>query len=51
MLTGRDPYHGWNAGFLALCANFAITAFVTVLTPIPSTFRPTVPHQRPPRRP
>ena len=24
MLTHRDPYHGWSAGFLALCLNFLI---------------------------
>jgi solute:Na+ symporter, SSS family len=33
MLTGRDPYHGLNAGFLALGLNFAVTAAVTALTP------------------
>jgi SSS family solute:Na+ symporter len=25
MLTHRDPFHGWNAGFLGLCANFLLT--------------------------
>ena len=25
MLTHRDPWHGWNAGFLGLCANFLLT--------------------------
>jgi hypothetical protein len=24
-LTGRDPFHGINAGFIALCCNFAVT--------------------------
>jgi hypothetical protein len=34
ILTGRDPYRGFNAGFIALCFNFAVTCFVSVLTPI-----------------
>jgi solute:Na+ symporter, SSS family len=25
MLTNRDPFFGWSAGFVALCLNFAIT--------------------------
>jgi SSS family solute:Na+ symporter len=29
MLTGRDPYHGVNAGFIALCLNGAVTWIVT----------------------
>jgi solute:Na+ symporter, SSS family len=33
MLTKRDPYMGLNAGFIALCANFAITGMVSLLTP------------------
>jgi len=36
MLTGRDPYRGLNAGFIALCSNFVVIAQVTLLTPIPS---------------
>jgi SSS family solute:Na+ symporter len=32
MLTGRDPYYGVNAGFIALCCNFAITGMVSLLT-------------------
>jgi SSS family solute:Na+ symporter len=32
MLTGRDPYHGVNAGFVALCSNFAVTAVISLLT-------------------
>jgi solute:Na+ symporter, SSS family len=31
-LTGRDPFHGLNAGFLALCVNFAVTGIVSLLT-------------------
>ncbi len=34
MLTGRDPYHGLNAGFIALCLNFAVTWLVSLLTPV-----------------
>jgi len=34
MLTGRDPYHGLNAGFIALCFNFGVTALVSVVTPL-----------------
>ena len=34
MLTGRDPYHGFAAGFLALCFNFAATGAVSLLTPM-----------------
>jgi SSS family solute:Na+ symporter len=32
MLTQRDPFMGWNAGFIALCVNFAITGVVSLLT-------------------
>jgi len=34
MLTGRDPYGGANAGFLALCCNFAVTGVVSMLTTV-----------------
>ncbi len=34
ILTGRDPYHGWAAGFLALCFNFAMTGMVSLLTSV-----------------
>lgn len=34
MLTGRDPYFGLNAGFIALCFNFAVTGVVSWLTPV-----------------
>jgi SSS family solute:Na+ symporter len=33
MLTNHDPYKGCNAGFLALCCNFAIVASTTLLRP------------------
>ncbi len=32
MLTGRDPYHGLNPGFIALCLNSAVTGVVSLLT-------------------
>lgn len=32
MLTGRDPYYGVNAGFVALCCNFLVTATISLLT-------------------
>jgi SSS family solute:Na+ symporter len=31
-LTGRDPYFGLNAGFIALCFNFAVTGVISALT-------------------
>ena len=37
ILTGRDPFHGLNAGFIALCCNFTVTAVVSLLTRIPIT--------------
>jgi len=33
MLSHHDPFHGVNAGFLALCVNFAITLLVSKTTP------------------
>lgn len=33
MLTGRDPWMGLNAGFIALCFNFAVTGAVSLLMP------------------
>src|ERR1700730_1948503 len=33
MLTSRDPWYGWSAGFVALCLNFLITTLVSILTP------------------
>lgn len=34
MLAGRDPYHGLNAGFIALGFNFAVTGIVSAFTPV-----------------
>jgi SSS family solute:Na+ symporter len=31
-LTGRDPYRAMNAGFIALCFNFAVTVLVSCVT-------------------
>jgi solute:Na+ symporter, SSS family len=33
MLTRRDPWMGWNAGFVALCLNLAVVAAVTLVSP------------------
>jgi solute:Na+ symporter, SSS family len=35
ILTKRDPLGGWNAGFLGLCANFAVTVAISLLRPAP----------------
>ncbi len=34
MLSKRDPFIGLNAGFIALCLNFAVTGAVSLLRPI-----------------
>jgi SSS family solute:Na+ symporter len=34
MLSKRDPFIGLNAGFVALCLNFAVTGAVSLLRPI-----------------
>jgi SSS family solute:Na+ symporter len=34
MLSRRDPFHGVNAGFLALALNFAVTILTSLVTPI-----------------
>jgi SSS family solute:Na+ symporter len=36
VLTKRDPFGGFSAGFLALCANFAVVVLVSILTPVPA---------------
>jgi SSS family solute:Na+ symporter len=36
MLTTRDPFMGVNAGFIALCSNFAVTALVSLATSAPT---------------
>jgi len=33
LLTHHDPFHGINAGFLALVLNFAVTVLVSLVTP------------------
>ncbi len=33
ILSHRDPFHGWNAGFVALCINFLITVFLSLAPP------------------
>lgn len=32
LLTKRDPLFGWNAGFIALCANFLIVVLVSLFS-------------------
>jgi solute:Na+ symporter, SSS family len=34
MLSKRDPFMGLNAGFIALCCNFAVVAAVSLLAPV-----------------
>lgn len=36
VLSHRDPYMGLNAGFIALCVNFAVTALISMLSPAPA---------------
>jgi solute:Na+ symporter, SSS family len=31
MLSNQDPFHGWSAGFVALCANFAVTVSLSLI--------------------
>lgn len=33
MLTGRDPYYGFNAGLVALCFNFVTIGLVSIFAP------------------
>lgn len=33
MLTARDPFHGLNAGFVALCCNFTVTVALSYCMP------------------
>ncbi|RZU42517.1 sodium:solute symporter family protein [Edaphobacter modestus] len=40
MLSHRDPFHGFNAGFLALIFNFAVTTAVSLATPAQSNPMP-----------
>lgn len=37
MLSHRDPLFGLSAGFIALCLNFSIAVFASLLTPGPAT--------------
>jgi SSS family solute:Na+ symporter len=36
MLSHQDPLFGWSAGFVALCLNFMITIFLSLVTPAAS---------------
>ena len=40
ILSKRDPFHGLNAGFVALCLNFLIAVIVSLLTPARSNTPP-----------
>jgi SSS family solute:Na+ symporter len=33
ILSHQDPFFGWSAGFAALCLNFVIAVFLSLLTP------------------
>jgi solute:Na+ symporter, SSS family len=33
VLATRDPFMGWNAGFIGLCRNFAVTTAISLLRP------------------
>jgi solute:Na+ symporter, SSS family len=33
MLSNQDPFHGWSAGFVALCVNFLVTVSLSLNTP------------------
>ena len=37
ILGQRDPFHGFNAGFVALCVNFGIAILVSAIAPASST--------------
>jgi SSS family solute:Na+ symporter len=39
MLTKHDPVMGLNAGFIALCFNFAVTGVVSLLTSTDQSWR------------
>jgi solute:Na+ symporter, SSS family len=39
ILTNRDPFLGWNAGFLGLCLNLLIAIGVSCLVPLAESFR------------
>jgi SSS family solute:Na+ symporter len=43
LLSGRDPLAGLNAGFLALCANFAVTVLVSLWSPASASLIEKVP--------
>jgi len=34
MLTNHDPWHGWSAGFLALCLNFGLAIAISLYAPV-----------------
>jgi SSS family solute:Na+ symporter len=46
MLSHRDPMFGLSAGFLALCLNFAVAGFLSLLTPAVRSDNQTRPRNR-----
>ena len=34
VLTNRDPFGGWNAGFIALCLNGVVAVLVSLIAPV-----------------
>jgi len=32
MLSGQDPFHGWSAGFVALCVNFGLAVILSLVS-------------------
>jgi hypothetical protein len=34
VLSKRDPFGGWNAGFIALCLNSAVAVLVSLFAPV-----------------
>lgn len=43
MLSNRDPWYGWSAGFLALCVNFAIAIGFSLCAPLSGNHSPANP--------
>ena len=45
ILTSRDPFFGWNAGFLALGLNFLVTVVLALCTSRRINHRPVVEYE------
>lgn len=46
MLSHRDPFHGFNAGFLALILNFVVATGVSLVTPAQTNPLPLSPEEK-----